>query len=71
MKSERERNEMLEQFDAFLNDAGVDVCDFLCELGEAWRLEAEHVDHATAKSCLQSAAEGVSQAGMDWYVSTK
>lgn len=63
---------MLDRFDVFLNgEEQLDVCDFLCELGAAWSECAKGVDHPTCKAALESAADGVSQAGMDWYVSTK
>jgi hypothetical protein len=68
---ETRRRLVLDKFDVFLHDVGLDVCDFFNELSAAWKSEAAHTEHPTVKSCLESAADQVAQAGMDWYVSTK
>lgn len=65
------QNTILDRFDEFLNGEGLDVCDFLFLLGGAWRDEAARIDHPDSKAALESAADGVSHAGMDFYVSTK
>lgn len=57
-------NELLDRHNLAMDD--------LCEvIRRAWHEEAEHSMDSLVRSCIEAAAEHMSDAGMAWYVSTK
>lgn len=66
-----EQETLIAAFDTFLDTHGVDVEDFCAALAACWSRQADNADDATVQHCLYSAAEHLTDAGMDWYVSTK
>ncbi len=67
--TDEEREIVMNEFDKFLNHVNLDVCDFLSALGTEWYKQADTIKHPACKSALES--DGVSHAGLDFYVSTK
>lgn len=48
---------------------GADFEDLCYAYAQAFRAHADACTHETVKSCLESAAEALDRAGLDWYVS--
>lgn len=61
----------LELFDEFLGRIGMSCDDFLFLLANDWRQSAAAEPNPLVRGCIESAAEHLSHAAMDFYVSTK